>query len=121
MSPVTLFSEQNEAVLTAIRDGATIGEAATGAGVAEPTVKGWLKRGRQDPKSKYGRFAADVDKAFNDRTMPAEGDRPADRGELVMMASRAARSGNVQAMRLLAELLEPTGDDGDELSGFDAK
>lgn len=119
MSPRTLFSDHNEAVLAAIRDGATIGEAATGAGVAEPTVKGWLKRGRQDPKSKYGKFAELVDAAFSDRKMPAAGDLPADRGELLVLASRAARSGNVQAMRLLAEMLEPGDDQGDELSGFD--
>ena len=105
----------------AVRDGATICAAATGAGVAETTVKGWLKRGRQDPKSKYGKFASAVDDAFSDRKLPSEDDRPADRTELLTLASRAARAGNVQAMRLLAELLEPGDDSGDELSRFDSK
>jgi len=120
MSRMTMYERHSEAVLEGIRAGATVGEAATGEGVAESTVHGWLKRGRQDPKSKYGKFAAQVDDAFTERTMPAPGDRPADRDELLMMATRAARAGNVTAMRLLAELLDPTdADKGDALTEFD--
>ena len=122
MSRMTLFERRSDGVLEAIRAGATIGEAGAGEEVAEATVNGWLKRGRKEPKSKYGKFAASVDAAFAERSMPGADDRPADRDELMLMASRAARAGNVQAMRLLDELLDPTdADKGDALSTFDGK
>ena len=120
MSRMTMYERHSGAVLEGIRAGATVGEAATGEGVAESTVHGWLKRGRKDPKSKYGKFSSAVDSAFAEKTMPAPGDRPADQAELLMMATRAARAGNVTAMRLLAELLDPTdADSGDALTEFD--
>ena len=87
--------------------------------IGAPTVSGWLTRGRKDPKSKYGSFAARVDAALTERKLPAKSDQPADRDELLLLASRAARAGNVQAMRLLAELLTDDGDGRDELSEFD--
>lgn len=107
--------------MTAIQNGATVADAARENGLGESTVNGWIRRGRDDSKSKYGKWTADIDAALRSRRMPAADDRPADRGELLMMASRAARAGNVQAMRLLAELLEPTDDQGDALSAFDGK
>lgn len=122
MSRMTMFERHSQAVLEGIRAGATVGEAGAGEDVAESTIHGWLKRGRKDPLSKYGKFAGQVDEAFTARTMPAPGDRPADRGELLMMATRAARGGSVTAMRLLAELLEPTDKNkGDSLTDFDGK
>lgn len=122
MSPPSLFEQHSEAIFESIKAGASIPDAAREAGVAEPTVKGWLSRGRKDPKSKYGAFAARVDAAFTERKLPAEGDRPADRDELLLLTTRAARAGNVQAMRLLSELLgAQDGEDTDELSRFDAK
>lgn len=122
MSGRPLFDQHSEGILEAIKAGASIPDAAREAGVGEPTVKGWLSRGRKDPKSKYGSFAARVDAAFTERKLPAEGDRPADRSELLVLTSRAARAGNVQAMRLLSELLgEGDGDSADELSRFEPK
>jgi hypothetical protein len=120
MSRPTLFESRSEAVLEALKAGATIGEAAIGAGTTKQTVNGWLSRGRKQPGSMYGRFAASVDTAFAARKMPATDDRPADRKELMLLATKAARSGSVPAMKLLAELLEPTdADKGDALSEFD--
>ncbi len=120
MSRQTLFEEHSDVVLEAIQDGASIPDAARQVGVGAPTIKGWLARGRDDAKSKYGGFAHAVDAALTKRKLPAEGDLPADREELLVLASRAARAGNVQAMRLLSEMLlgDPAGDT-DELSGFD--
>lgn len=120
MSRQTLFEEHSEAVIDAIKDGASIPDAARMVEIGAPTISGWLSRGRKDSKSKYAAFAARVDAALTERKLPAKTDQPADRDELLLLASRAARAGNVQAMRLLGELL--AGDDGDgrdELSEFD--
>ena len=120
MSGGNLFDGHSEAVLAAIRDGATLPDAAREAGVAHPTLKGWLTRGRKEPSTKYGAFAAHVDAALTKRKLPANSDLPADRDELLVLVSRAARAGNVQAMRLLGELLDGSGDEAaDELSEFD--
>lgn len=120
MTRPTLFEDYSDAVLALIRDGASIPDAARELEIGEPTIKGWLSRGRKDPKSKYGGFAASVSEAFTERKLPANDDRPADRDELLILASRAARAGNVQAMRLLGELLADSGgeteaDEFDEL------
>lgn len=122
MSPPSLFDQHSEPVLEAIKAGASIPDAARGQEIGGPTVKGWLSRGRKDPTSKYGAFAARVEVAFTERKLPASGDLPANRDELLLLTSRAARAGNVQAMRLLGELLAgPEGDDDDALSKFDGK
>ena len=121
MSRQSHFERLSDDVLTAIQNGATVADAARENGLGESTIMGWLRRGRDDRKSKYGTFAADVDNAISSRKMPAHDERPADRGELLMLASRAARAGNVQAMRLLGELLDPDADSGDALTAFDGK
>jgi transposase-like protein len=120
VSRQTLFEQHSDAVLQALKDGASIPDAARLVDIGDSTIKGWLRRGRDDPKSKYGGFAASVDAAFSDRKLPPNGELPADRDELLVLASRAARSGNVQAMRLLGELLLPGDPDAtDELTKFD--
>ena len=121
MGRVNHFDRCSDGVLEAIRSGATIREAASGQEIAEATVKGWLTRGRKEPRSMYGAFAAQVDAAFEARKMPDQSEQPMDRDELMLVASRAARSGNVQAMKLLAELLDPDEGDGDALSEFDGR
>lgn len=68
---------------------------------------GWLRRGRDDRQSKYGAWAIEVDQVLDRRKLPPEDERPADRAELLLLTTRAARAGNVTAMRLLADLLEP--------------
>ena len=44
--PPSLFEQHSEAVLSAIKDGASIPDAARIVKIAAPTVKGWLTRGR---------------------------------------------------------------------------
>ena len=73
------------------------------------------------PRSMYCAFAAQVDAAFEARKMPEATEQPMDRDELMLVASRAARSGNVQAMKLLADLLDPDQGDGDALTEFDGR
>lgn len=120
MSRQTLFERHSDAVLAALRDGASIPDAARQVDVGDSTVKGWLRRGRDDPKSKYGGFAASVDAAMSARKLPPKDELPADLDEVVLLTSRAARSGNVQAMRLLSELLTPeAAGSTDELTKFD--
>jgi len=120
MSRQNLFEAHSDAILEAIKDGASIPDAVRQVKVGAPTVSGRLKRGRDDPKSKYGGFSHAVDAALTKRKLPANGDRPADRDELLLLASRASRAGNVTAMRLLSELISPdSGEAVDELTEFD--
>jgi len=106
VSRPSLFEQHSEAVLAAIKDGASIPDAARGADIGAPTVSGWLSRDRKEPTSKYGSFAARVDTALTERKLPAKSDQPADRDELLLLASRASRAGNVQAMTLLSSRSE---------------
>jgi len=46
MSRPSLFEQHSEAVLSAIKDGTSIPDAARIVEIAAPTVKGWLTRGR---------------------------------------------------------------------------
>ena len=120
MTRKPLFDQHSEAVLAAIKAGATLPDAAREAGVSHPTIRGWVTRGHKDPTSKYGGFAAGVDAALTKRKLPENTDLPADREELLVLVSRAARAGSVTAMRLLSELLtEPDQDTGDELAAFE--
>ncbi len=119
MKGTSQFEASSEAVLEAIRDGASIPDAALLVEIAPPTVSGWLSRGRKDPKSKYATFAARVDAALTEKKLPANGDLPADHDELLILVSRAARAGNVTAMRLLSELLTTDPDNSDALSKFE--
>ncbi len=120
MSRQSLFEDHSEVVLDLIREGASIPDDARQVDIGAPTIKGWISRGRDDPKSKYGGFSHAVDAALTKRKLPANGDRPADRDELLLLASRASRAGNVTAMRLLSELISPdSGEAVDELTEFD--
>jgi transposase-like protein len=117
-----LFVERGPLVREALVAGVSIADAAREHGVSPGTVKGWLRRGRDDPGSRYGPFARTVDEAMTERSLPPECDLPADEAELRLLASRAARNGNVQAMRLLFEMLraasEPAGEN-DPLAELD--
>lgn len=110
------FTTSGEAVLAALLAGLSEADAARQHGVAVRTVQRWLERGREDPDSAYGSFARAVDGARADRALPDE--LPADEGELLLVASRAARKGNVQAMRLVWEMLK-VGDEGGEAGADD--
>lgn len=114
----TLFDERGPAVLEALVAGVSIPDAARAQAVSDRTVKGWLRRGRDDPGSRYGPFAAEADARRRARELPPNDALPADRGELLMVASRAARKGNVQAMRLVWEMLR-AGQEGEGVEDGD--
>jgi transposase-like protein len=116
------FEKCSERVLEALVAGVSVADAARQHRIASRTIDRWLARGREDPDSKYGPFAEAVDKARAERELPPAGQRPADPAELRLLISKAARNGNVQAMRLLWEILgneaggeAPPGDILDEL------
>jgi transposase-like protein len=100
-----LFDERGPLVREALVAGLSIADGARAHGVSAGTVKGWLRRGREDPGSRYGPFAEAVDQAQAARRLPPPGERPLDEAELRIVVSRAAREGNVQAMRLAWEML----------------
>jgi transposase-like protein len=109
-----LFVERGPLVREALVSGVSIADAAREHDVSVGTVKGWLRRGRDDPGSRYGPFARAVDEAMAERAMPPAPELPADEAELRLLASKAARSGNVQAMRLLFEMLRSASEPADE-------
>jgi hypothetical protein len=119
------FEKCSEGVLEALVAGVSGEDAARQHGISPRTVERWLARGRQDPVSKYGPFAEAVDRARADRELPPPDERPADPSELKILISKAARKGNVQAMRLLWEVLgSEDGQDharGDILDELEAK
>jgi transposase-like protein len=119
------FESCSESVLEALVAGVSGEDAARQHDISPRTVERWLARGRQDPGSKYGPFAEAVDRARADRELPPPDERPADPSELKILVSKAARKGNVQAMRLLWEVHQAQdGDDrhqGDILDELEAK
>jgi hypothetical protein len=100
------FEGCSESVLEALVAGVSGEDAARQHDISPRTVERWLARGRQDPESKYGPFAEAVDRARAERGLPPPDERPADPSELKILISKAARKGNVQAMRLLWEVLQ---------------
>jgi hypothetical protein len=119
------FEKCSEGVREALVAGVSGEDAARQHRIAARTVERWLARGRQDPESKYGPFAESVDRARAERELSPPDERPADPGELRLLVSKAARKGNVQAMRLLWEVHQAQdGDDrhqGDILDELEAK
>jgi hypothetical protein len=118
------FEKCSEGVLEALVTGVSVADTARQHRIASRTIDRWLARGREDPDSKYGPFAEAVDKARAERKLPPAGQRPADPAELRLLISKAARKGNVQAMRLLWEVLQDEGGEatsGDILDELEAK
>lgn len=111
MSGADLFAELSEGVLKSIVAGASVPDAARHVGCAPRTVQRWLARGRENPQGRYGLFAERVDAIQRERELPRE--LPLDEEELKRVVARAARKGNVQAMRLAWELIvrEPSATD----------
>ena len=119
------FEKCSEGVLEALVAGVSVADTARQHRIASRTIDRWLARGREDPDSKYGPFAEAVDRARVERELPPPDERPADPSELRILISEAARKGNVQAMRLLWEVLQSEdGQDrnqGDILDELEAK
>jgi hypothetical protein len=123
--PDNTFEKCSEGVLEALVAGVSVADTARQHRIASRTIDRWLARGREDPDSKYGPFAEAVDRARAERELPPPDERPADPVELRLLISKAARKGNVQAMRLLwAVLSSEDGQDhgrGDILDELEAK
>jgi transposase-like protein len=98
------FEKYSEGVREALVAGVSSEDAARQHGIASRTIDRWLARRREDPGSKYGPFAEAVDTARAERELPPADERPAGSSELKVLISKAARKGNVQAMRLLWEV-----------------
>lgn len=111
--------EVQEAFVRFARMGISIRDAAREIGISEKTVKRWLLNGTREPDGPYGEFTRRVNVAREQ----ADGDGLSEEmtpEELLRVASRAARKGSVQAMRLVWDMLgkrraEPgSEDDGEE-------
>jgi hypothetical protein len=119
------FATRSEGVLEDLVAGVSVADAARQHQVASRTIERWLSKGRLDPECRYGPFAEAVDRARAARALPPPDERPADPAELRLLVSIAARIGNVQAMRLLWEIVrdEAGGEasPGDILDELEAK
>jgi len=94
------FEALSEGLLAAVRDGLTLEDAATRAGVSENTAKGWAREGRKHPEGRFGQFAVALD-AARDQVRSSE---PMDWTEFEDHLAAAVRAGSVVAMKLYAEL-----------------
>jgi hypothetical protein len=64
--PLLLTDEVQERIVSALRAGAYIETAAAYSGIARPTLYLWIKKGRADPRGRYGVFVDAVDRAIAD-------------------------------------------------------
>jgi transposase-like protein len=114
-----------------VREGVSISDAARGNDVSPDTVKGWLKKGRNDPDGPYSEFADLVDDALDfvrgmlgdEETEP--GDVIPSRAELIRRLDAASKKGSVRATQLLLEAraredAEGGTEDDDPLAALDA-
>lgn len=114
------FDEVRDRLVSLAGDGLTLPDSCLQAGVPEETVKTWLKKGRRGDEP-YATFASELD-AARDQAALAAG--PLDEDELLLEASKAARKGSVQAMRLVWNMLRAAAADEadnepDELDAID--
>lgn len=87
-------------------------EVADAIDVHPATVRRWMRRGRDEPSSIYGRLVAAVDAAGAGRG------EPLGREELVTLLERQARRGNVRAIQLLLERPWTKGEQAAPASGL---
>lgn len=112
--------EARAKALECFRAGLSIPEVAKSIGVSEPTLKGWITRGRKETEGPYREFNAQVGEARESAKMA---EAPVDLDELRLIVSRAARRGSVTAMKLAHDMLrdgdEPPPPPADPLGEFD--
>jgi len=90
------------ALIERFASGCSLPDAATAVEINEQTLKGWLKRGRQEDDGDYAEFARAVDETREEaRNRPD----PMDEDELARVVSQAARKGNTQAMKLRWDMI----------------
>jgi len=99
-----------EGLVELVIDGLTIKDAARAMEVREKTVRNWLAKGRSEEGGPYAAFAEAIDEAQQEAEVREE---PMDRDELLLVVSKAARKGSVQAMKLMEEMLRANKDPGD--------
>lgn len=104
--------EITEGLIELIGDGLTIKDAALAMEVREKTVRNWLAKGRSEEDGPHAAFADSIEEA---QQVAEERVEPMDRDELLLVVSKAARLGSVQAMKLMEEMLRRgANDDSDE-------
>ncbi len=96
------FDDTYAELQAAVEAGASLADAALHAGVKRRTAESWLYKGRRDPDSKYGPFAAAVDATRAARAAALAGlaREPLDGPGFVALVDRACRAGSVTALRL---------------------
>lgn len=100
--------EVTEGILELVTDGLTIKDAALAMEVREKTVRNWLAKGRSEEDGPHAAFAEAIEEAQQEAE---EKEEPMDRDELLLVVSKAARKGSVQAMKLMEEMLRAKPDD----------
>jgi hypothetical protein len=116
--PSQTFRERGEAIRSALVAGLSVADAACEHHVSPRTIERWLASGRRDADSAYAPFARAVDEARAERGLPPRDGLPLDAAELRLLVARAARRGNVHAMKLAAALLATDDEGGDDDLGF---
>lgn len=112
MAASKFTTEITEGIIDLVSDGLTIKDAALAVEVREKTVRNWLAKGRSEEDGPHAAFAEAIDEAQQEAEQQEE---PMNREELMLVVSKAARKGSVQAMKLMEELLRRgANDDSDE-------
>ena len=102
MAKSKFLPETRGAIVERFAAGLTLPDTALAVGINPTTLKGWLKKGRQQDKGPYADFAAAVDEAKREAKARPE---PMDEDELLRVVSESARKGNTQAMKLRWEMI----------------
>ena len=116
------FEGSCEALVAAIRDGASIADASASVGVSCATVRRWLTTGRREPEGVYGRFAERVDAIRGERQdLHRELEQALTVKEAEAILAKLARRGSVPALKLWFDRHGGDKPDGDELSWMDQR
>lgn len=97
------YATDAPAILTDLIAGLSVSDAASKHGIAARTIERWIARGRSDPESRYGVFATQVDRVRAERALPLR--PPMGEAEFHLLVAKAARLGNVEALRLMWRML----------------
>lgn len=99
------FEGLQDGLLGSVRDGLSLDDAATRAGVSVHTVRGWVREGRKHPEGRFGVFATALSAAQSE---PQNLD-PNQSGSMAWAEfeghlAASIRAGSVTAMKLFADL-----------------
>ena len=96
MSASKFVPEHREGLIERTAQGVSLADACRAEALRLNTVKGWLRRGRQEGEGEYADFARairEAQQAVRDRPTPMDGE------ELAQVVSEMARRGSVQAAK----------------------